>query len=590
MSLDYEGEDINSLVEQFSSTDLPPLFEGMFKNIDKLISEIDNKHLNIYEFSDSGLLKIVFKQLNKPKYIYNKGSESIKYFTYKRDNSKREMGIANPVWYVSFLYNVLKVSDDWMEEIYNNPEYERIIFHSNSPILGTGERFRFDYTDGLKKLPYTGIINNNNEKRSKAFKSNKYKVAIIEGASPYYLRTDIENYFSNIYTHKLAGLKNVHPFSEITSPSKDDFFEFLDVYNMSINDNHTKGILQGPISSAISAELLGLHIDFELENQVDDGVSYFRYVDDMKFFSYSYSDLSQVVNGLDSILRRLSLHRKNEKTEIKKGFIHEKYADIEELIFSLPFLDRNSKESLFNNQISLDKLRNYISEKIEEKNITQIRAMLTMLNNHLKKFSKQRMENKNLEILNNIMFKLIYVLPPVSNHCFKVLETIMKLASGKIRDRIQVQIENNYTYISNHFPDTDIEIWVCYLIGKYFKAKSHSEILNLIINRINVEEHTTDPLILMCFIRKNFRENDKIKKLIFRKYNEQCGSRSNADGMGHSRWWPVLVKLYAYLKTGKRVDPNSQDYIEFKRDINKYFLTKNGVPKYGELGIFNILL
>ena len=128
---------LDALTEQFASTNLPPYFKHFFSRSSNLIQKIKEDSVSSYCYFKKNNQKNVYtvdkNNVNIPKYIYHKGAESIKYFAYKKDASLRPMGIANPIWFFSFLVNILFAGDEWLQDLYslNN----QIIQHSNSPIL-----------------------------------------------------------------------------------------------------------------------------------------------------------------------------------------------------------------------------------------------------------------------------------------------------------------------------------------------------------------------------------------------------------------------------------------------------------------------
>lgn len=285
---DYEKKDIEVLAQQIGSTSLPPILD-YFKNIEVVMDKIDEHALSIFDY-DGELCKLN-SSVHIPKYVFHKGAESIDYFTFKNNLSKRAMGVANPVWFFSFIFNMIIANRTWIEAFYHDESMAKVRFHSNSPILGRINRLEFAYGDGevgeevAVQEFLTGITNEKNSKSSKAFKINQQKSMQIESTKPFYLKVDIENYFRNIYTHQFEKIGQQLPFRQYETENSfvRRFFAFLDNYNMAINNNHTKGILQGPISSSISAEFIGLFIDTKIEEKLDEDVDYFRYVDDFTF-------------------------------------------------------------------------------------------------------------------------------------------------------------------------------------------------------------------------------------------------------------------------------------------------------------------
>jgi len=57
-----------------------------------------------------------------------------------------------------------------------------------------------------------------------------------------------------VYTHYLSKIKDAEPYKDNIFCNA--YFDFLNYYNMKINNNQTKGIVTGVFSSTVSAESL----------------------------------------------------------------------------------------------------------------------------------------------------------------------------------------------------------------------------------------------------------------------------------------------------------------------------------------------
>lgn len=594
---------LGALTEQFASTNLPPYFKHFFSRSSNLIQKIKEDSVSSYCYFKKNNQKNVYtvdkNNVNIPKYIYHKGAESIKYFAYKKDASLRPMGIANPIWFFSFLVNILFAGDEWLQDLYslNN----QIIQHSNSPILGKSEKNLLKYDDfGIPTITVNsvGILNEVNTKSSDAFKRNKRKTALVEGTNPIYLKTDFESFYENIYTHRLGNLWDRNPYSKKSRL----FFEFLDEYNMAVNDNHTKGILQGPISSRISAELFSIAIDsdiIEMQKKNNMIIEYVRYVDDYTFYSDEVSKLERQIEDFDRVLRRVGITRKVEKTKIQRGFVYDKSADLQEIFLRFSFLfNKNLKipASFFNI------FRDYMKSLLEEENIPQIKALLTILTNFFKQI-KSTDKNLSKDIVMKIevfllpfLLKVVYIKPILCPNIYRLIFAIGNTFTLKGKKSLAILINDDTRYIFEHFRSTEVQIWHYYLLTQFAAPQLRKKIMHDFIKRSSLDNDSSDPLILLGFVQNDFNENHKIFEMIKKIYKKDQGITARGtflDGIGSSRWWPVIIQLYlAYKNTNNRLR-TTKSKRNFNRDKNQLeglFKTNAGDPNYRELGIFIHLL
>ncbi|AUS72691.1 RNA-directed DNA polymerase [Lactiplantibacillus plantarum] len=601
---DYEKKDIEVLAQQIGSTSLPPILD-YFKNIEVVMDKIDEHALSIFDY-DGELCKLN-SSVHIPKYVFHKGAESIDYFTFKNNLSKRAMGVANPVWFFSFIFNMIIANRTWIEAFYHDESMAKVRFHSNSPILGRINRLEFAYGDGevgeevAVQEFLTGITNEKNSKSSKAFKINQQKSMQIESTKPFYLKVDIENYFRNIYTHQFEKIGQQLPFRQYETENSfvRRFFAFLDNYNMAINNNHTKGILQGPISSSISAEFIGLFIDTKIEEKLDEDVDYFRYVDDFTFFSTDNSKLEAQIEYFDRLLRPLELSRKGEKTVISNGFPPEKRADLAELFSKVEFLTQANK--IWISQEDILGFRYYLSGLMENKNIPQIRALLTITTRYMDRaFNKAFIHNNDTRqsiYMVPMLLKLVYSLPVVADHVYRLLDILLKHSTKREAGRILQELVNNTDYVEEHFAETNVQIWHFYLLFTYLKANDKRKLLKKVLTRITKDPQGTDPLILGSIISDDFSVNYSIYRHIKNTYmmanNQNPQVSTNLQGIGYSKWWPNMLRLHEYIKRqeGKPMKTKSfyTQYRKMRKSIVGLFGTKNE-PKLDEMGIYMYLL
>lgn len=281
---DIQQRNIDLLITGYWYEDLPPVIDiiNMKAIIKRIIENIDN---DIYDdfYKTNGIIT-EYKNTQAPSYIFNDGIEPITFFEFKKNGALREMQIPNLKYYCTFVYNTIAVYDELFSKLYSEPEFDKYVCNSNSYILFNELFHIFKLYDGTEEIIESGIfaVKNNKTTGQLAHEENNVRYLKKQGAKLYSVKVDIESFYPNVYTHYLSKIKDAEPYKD--NICCDTYFDFLDYYNMKINNNQTKGIVTGVYSSTISAELLMLCVDYEINNVIGDEVSYIRYVDDLTFF------------------------------------------------------------------------------------------------------------------------------------------------------------------------------------------------------------------------------------------------------------------------------------------------------------------
>ena len=366
------------------------------------------------------------------------------------------------------------------------------------------------------------------------------------------------------------------------------FFNFLDVYNMAQNENHTKGILQGPISSSISAEFLGIAIDSILSEKQ---TNFVRYVDDFTFWGQDRSRVEEILEDYDKILRSFGLRRKQEKTKVEKGFPSSSGSNINELFLNMKFLNGNNRMK----RSDIVEMREYLSKLSNEANVPQIRTALTMCRKYIERVYKtDRINQKQSVFIIPMLLKVAYTSPVVSAHIYQLIDTILKNSETIEVEAIIDILEKDLEYINKYFSETDLQIWHYYIISKHAKSEIKRRVLRGI--KASVKEHvsTIDSLLLSFYINNNFSDNKAIYDLMKLKYAEENGTNVNdrycMSGIGSSRWWVLYIELIKYFRNPKIYQKfvnnaaKRSEFLRYRNDITDYIGTKCR-PKYHEFGI-----
>ena len=132
----------------------------------------------------------------------------------------------------------------------------------------------------------------------------------------YVLTTDVSDFYNQIYLHRVCNA------IELVSTNKDAGAE-IERFITRLNNKASQGIPVGPAPSVVLAEAVMMDVDQHIANE---GFDHVRYVDDIRIFSDSKSDLERCLESLVIYLH--DAHRLNvvsEKTGVKTTaeFMHE---------------------------------------------------------------------------------------------------------------------------------------------------------------------------------------------------------------------------------------------------------------------------
>lgn len=588
------------LMNQMVSSNLPPFLDEYFKIPDRLFEKVELDKIPVYQtIGKSDYVELNIKKISRSEYVERNGSEAIKYFAFKNNGSKRMMGIVNPIYFFSFVYNAVLAHNDWIMQLYNSEEIEDIIQKSNSPILGLGQFFKMDYENKDIQIfeKYKNYTNELDRKLNKSFEKNEEKSFLIEGSAPYFLSADLENFYSSIDTNLLLNLSSYEPFNGF-SDSIDVFFNFLSSYNRSVNENQTNGIITGPISSFIAAEFLSIALDAKFKNK---GITmYYRYVDDYSFYSYSQSELEKNIEIFDRLIRPFSLTRKFEKTETGRGFSKNNKANMDEVHSLFPFLNIDFRgETLTLDKVNYKQLRKYIESLVSQNYLSQIKTVLTKLKNTIKD-DRVRIDDQIISYFIPFILKVSYIQPRLVSHVYKLVDQICRKLAKNAVPKLIKQLLVDRDYILDYYSESEFEIWFYYIITKYSESEIRKQELDYYLSLAEKENFSTEPIILSFFVRNDFSIN---KKIFDRLKNEYClnfdSLKINSydeslplQGIAMSRWWIVLLELFIYIRrTEKKSGRKPKGFVSLQREIVPYFYkNKDKEINYSEMGIFCELL
>ncbi|MBU8890911.1 RNA-directed DNA polymerase [Lactiplantibacillus plantarum] len=576
------NSDPYTLLNGMFATQLPPLLNNLITehSSKELIKELRaNPPKTLFDIDPSTkLINRLDPGIKSPEYIYgnNWAAESIKFFTVKINDSWRPMAIPNIKHSLMFTYNSLIIANSTLSKLYSTDErLNGKTSHSESPIIGRDGLFSsMLYEDDIVEediaIGFIGYDGTN-----KFFKESKLQRFKIESTYPYVLQMDLSKFFENIYTHLLSQISIID--SENSEKFK-KFLHWLDEYNQKINDDHTKGIIQGPISSKISAELFQLSLDKKILRLIDKlnlDINFTRYVDDYRFFSKRNSDLELIKHHLIKLFRQYELSFNDSKFQIYKGFEIQKQAHLDRY----PVIKTLTKGHI--SQFSFEDytvLRETIINVLAESDIPTAKAILSMVKNQVKNKNVKFKDNKVVISLMLFLIKITYVKPILSMHIYKVISAAVSTAIPAVRHKIWSTLFAELDYIEDSFSDTDLEVWYFYALGKAGTSKETSKIFSAYKKK--KKQTDLSVLVLTVLLKQHSKQTNKRIEL---EITSMANSSSNPDkywaGISQSKWWLPISKLW--IVNERSVSNN----------ISKLFISNNrNKIQWDKLGIIEFLL
>lgn len=594
--------DSYTLLQGMFATQLPPLLDDIINpySSNELIKKIKKdkdtfKHL--FDFDDeTGLINKLSKEVQPTDIVYggNWGTEAIKFFTLKKDLSWRPMAIPNIKLAVMFAYNSLILEEEVLNFLYTKDQrLNGITKHSESPIIGLDNLISAMFYDE-ETADATGFIGYDGTNRF--FNESKLQRFELEYTRPFVLQLDLSKFFENIYTHSFAQINAENIILGFGFPFKDkvkifkSYLEWLDNFNQKVNDNHTKGIIQGPISSKISAELLQLSIDQSIDDLIKSlglDITFTRYVDDYRFFARQSSDLELIKHHLTKIFRKYELSFNTTKSLIYRGFEVQKQANLSRYPEIKQFNNTKTSSITIEDYLNIHDLLIYV---VSENDIPTLKALLSIIKKKLSNNSLNFTDEKITTSMVIQLIKMAYVAPVVVTHAYTIIDLIIQHAEKKVKDKIWNIFFDEITYIEENYSSTDLEVWFFYVISnagnskqtrivfrKYEDTKKHD------VNKYNV-------LVLTVLIkRKSKATNDIIqaKILSLAPYPEAKINDNKAQDSENNRFWNSISQTKWWLPISKLWICSDSDKLDNK--IKGQFLKGKSNIKWDKLGIIQFL-
>lgn len=546
----HEVDDAYILLNGMFATQLPPLLNQIItvKSSSALIEELARSPKeNLFTVDSKTNLLIRFaKGVKSPENIFgdNWATEEISFYTLKSDESWRPMAIPNIKHAAMFAYNNLLVAKSTFNRMYNKENrLQGVTKHSESPIIGRDgffSRMLYEEIEQLliddideESMDPVGFIGYDNQNRF--FKESKLQRYRIEATYPYILHMDISKYFENIYTHLLSQIEPQSLSSQENIVIFSTYLKWLDEYNQKVNNNHTKSIIQGPISSKISAELLQLSLDHKLEKEISKlelDVSFTRYVDDYRFFGRNITDLELLKNILIKIFRQHELSFNESKIQLYKGFEQQKQAHLENYPKFFTFTRGKNIQLTFDDYLVF---REILSQIIHEQDLPTTKAILTILT---KKINNKQIIIKDSSLIISLiefLIKTTYVCPIIAMQIFKLINEICNVIDSKYRKQVWAILFKEIEFVVANYSDTDLESWYFYTLATCGNAYETYKVVN---KYLKIVGKNSSVIVLSVLLKnKSLKANRKIQDHIVEQIN-------NWQTVSQSKWWLPLSKLW----------------------------------------------
>lgn len=257
------------------SEKIPPCFSSV-----GLADIIPRRLLQIVQEADEKKLK---KQIHAR-------HDYARYESLRNVNVPRQMGVPHPE---SHVVQCLAIVRHWA----------KIKRHCAKPVTPVSRTYvRKTSTEKVFLMNYKGPFRFQNEE------------ADIEAmiGSRYQVRADISSCFPSVYTHSIPwaihGRNRAKANRSLLLPGN-----LLDTVSQNVRDGQTNGLLIGPHTSNVLAEVVLTRVDDELTKK---GLRFVRHIDDYVYYAAEYSDAEEFIRELATHLRDYELSLNEKKTKV----------------------------------------------------------------------------------------------------------------------------------------------------------------------------------------------------------------------------------------------------------------------------------
>lgn len=240
----------------------------------------------------TGLMAITDEKFLK-KEIDKRSHDFIRYEALRDINIPRYLGIPHPE---SYVLQAMTIKKHWTE----------IRSHCGKPMPRASRIF--------VRRAGGGRIFEMNYKGKDHYEFEEDEIQWMAGAQ-FVVKADISACFPSIYTHSISWALTSREDAKKKRGLLALSGNLLDKCTQNLRDGQTNGLLIGPHSSNIIAEIILTQIDVELG--MDGHKKFKRYIDDYEFFAESYDEAEKFLRDLSLRLREFELALNVKKTLIR---------------------------------------------------------------------------------------------------------------------------------------------------------------------------------------------------------------------------------------------------------------------------------
>ncbi len=341
------------------------------------------------------------------------------------------------------------------------------------------------------------------------------------------LKTDIAKFYPSIYTHSVPWVTfgGKDKYKRNRALSNTDPLKVSNIYGDDIDDRlmwcqnqQTMGVPIGPDTSFIIAEVIACHIDKHLEKKLKskkiDFLGY-RYYDDYALYFNSELEAQIGLSELKKTLNDFELKINDEKTEISRtqSELEKPWAlDIKSFYFRPSENDQK------------DDIWNFFSIALRH---AQENPKDSVLKLALNKFNFVRIEEKNWDYFESLLFRLGLIETSSLNKIAKLVITYEKLVSKKrLKEFCFEIIKRNYENLH------DFELtWALWILNE-FKIQPTKEIYEMVFKSKSI----TGIIVGLDL----FQKNNRIKNFDFSSVTELI----TTDNLNNKEWLLAYETVY----------------------------------------------
>lgn len=408
-------------------------------------------------------------------------------------------------------------------------------------------------------------------------------------------RLDISKCFDSIYTHSIAWsvfgketVKDVMAGTIKSGSLKGCFPDDFDELMQSENYGETNGILIGPETSRIFAEIILQNIDKNVHEELSaqeifHGSDYeiFRYVDDYFVFYNNQEVYRKILSQLQASLKEYKLNLNTEKEKIYQKPI------ITEITIAKKQISNLLNEKLKYEIVETDVLHEDVNIKVKYGHIfIKSSPLITEF--------KEIIKTSGVEYKDILNYSLAIVESRLSKIISKFKEVDEENKSSKsLYYAISSIIEFSFfIYSVSPRVNTTVKlVRVLYVIISFLREKDSDrdymdaafkqifENIYFIANKINIKKHTQVETLYLLTVLSELGKDYRIEEHVLAKYFG--GKKEEADSFyvfeNNLNLFSITVALF-YIRDKKRYNlfrSSIEKYILEKMEINKNVLSKD---------------